>query len=187
MGSSMWNTGIRESQTLANRGTGNYLMWSLFMYILNLTILCFYLALSCALHFLVCCPYTWCLTPFFLSRSTMITLLVTQSSFPSSLVLLVHQPRSNWHRGTSDHLPTGLWSLAPCKNRWIQLVIDGVIPGTGQNHCPLSIVAGWWWYHHQWDSSDILLNISWLMSPCQKRYQPLCRAIIGTTCAQNCR
>src|SRR5882672_587463 len=62
---------------------GNYLMWSLFMYILQshnyfalslIPTLCYLVLLLIILaftlpcltsHFLVCCPYTWCPTPLY--------------------------------------------------------------------------------------------------------------------------
>src|SRR5882672_9792420 len=92
-------------------GLGNYLMWSLFMYILQsdncFTLLRIVLFTSCftllctTLYFLMCRPYTCWPHYSCLLHSLMITLLVAQSPSPSSLALLVFLPRSNGHR--EDH------------------------------------------------------------------------------------
>jgi len=122
LGASMWNCRIngdqacgmresRESRTLANRGLDNYLMQSLFLYILqsdnyfalSLTYFVLCIPLLCSIYSALLCTslYISLTTCASYLASTPITQLVTQSPSPSSPVLLVLQPCSNWHR--ADH------------------------------------------------------------------------------------
>jgi len=171
IGGSTWNCRIngdhacgtresRESWTLANRELGNYLMQSLFMYILqsdNYFILLQLLHLTSItssyfvlLQLLHLTSFYFVLLCFTYSYSVCSHSLLHTSYLTSTLITrLVTHPRLqfHWFCWFSNHavidiekiiqsFPTGIQPPTSCKNWWIQLLINGVIPGTGRSLVP---------------------------------------------------